>query len=331
MIRCGSRSFHTASLVLPGRVRRPAYALYAFCRLADDAVDEEGAKGAADRLARRLARLAEGAPADHPADRAFAATLRRHAIPPAIPAALIEGLAWDEQGRRYETLADLEAYAARVAATVGVMMTLIMGERREAVLARAAALGVAMQLSNIARDVGEDAANGRLYLPRGWMRAEGIDPDAFLAAPAHSPALGRVVNRLLARAETLYDAALPGIAALPRDCRGGIAAARAMYREIGRTVGARGGNGVDARAVVSGQRKLTLLAGAMIGWGLPRFASAAPAAPEGLESCAFLVEAVARADAASPAARALEDRLARALDLFVAASLHISDPARRPY
>ncbi|MGF1554063.1 MAG: phytoene/squalene synthase family protein [Paracoccaceae bacterium] len=291
-IRTGSKSFHAASRLLPARVREPAFALYAFCRLADDAVDEGGRAGASARRARRLGLIATGRPAPHPADRAFARVIRRHAIPVEIPAALIEGLSWDEGGRRYETLADVEAYAARVAATVGVMMTLILGERRPEVLARAADLGVAMQLSNIARDVGEDARAGRLYLPRGWMRAEGLDPDAFLAAPAHSPALGRVVGRLLDRAETLYDRSLSGIARLPRDCRPGIAAARLMYREIGRTVAA-------------------LMR--------PRPVGAAP-----LDACAFLIEAVERHDRLDPAiAHALGGRLTRALDFFVKAAIDI--------
>ncbi|MEM6489773.1 MAG: phytoene/squalene synthase family protein [Pseudomonadota bacterium] len=377
-IQGGSKSFYAASLLLPRRIRGPAYALYAFCRTADDAVDETGGPGMAARLAARLQRLAAGAPADHPADRAFATVMARHRLPVEIPAALIEGLAWDEQGRRYETLADVEAYAARVAATVGVMMTLIMGERRPEVLARACDLGVAMQLTNIARDVGTDAAMGRLYLPRGWLRAEGIDPEAWLAAPAHEaahdpaheaaygqvrdaaheaahgpardaahgparddaheaahgpahePALGRVVLRLLTRAEALYDRALPGIAALPRDCRVGIMAARALYREIGRTVAAAGGDGVTARAVVGKRRKAALMAGALLEATLPPLLTGArvglreTTAAEPLPATRFLVEAVERADAQSPGLRALEDRLGRALDVFVTASLHIS-------
>ncbi|MEM9782860.1 MAG: phytoene/squalene synthase family protein [Pseudomonadota bacterium] len=327
MIRGGSRSFHAASLVLPARIRAPAYALYAFCRLADDAVDEAAQAGASARLARRLALMAEGRPFDHPADRAFAAVMHRHRIPVEIPAALIEGLAWDETGRRYESLADLEAYAARVASTVGVMMTLIMGERDPGVLARAADLGAAMQLSNIARDVGEDARRGRLYLPRAWMRAEGLDPDAFLAEPRFDARLGRVVLRLLAHAETLYDRALPGIAALPRDCRTGIGAARMMYREIGRLVARRGGNGVDSRAVVGATRKAVLLTQASLQSFRPTVAPEDAGAVPCLDACRFLVDAVETADVMSPGlTRGLEDRLGHALDLFVAASMHISGP-----
>jgi phytoene synthase len=117
-----------------------------------------------------------------------------------------------------------------------------------------------MQLTNIARDVGEDARAGRLYLPRDWMREAGIDPDAWLQAPTFTSALGSVVSRLLAEADVLYERAALGIAALPRDCRPAIQAARLVYAEIGREVERAGGDSVSRRACVSAQRKLGLMA-----------------------------------------------------------------------
>jgi 15-cis-phytoene synthase len=144
----------------------------------------------------RIASIAyRGTPLPLPADRAFAETVARFDIPRAIPAALLEGLAWDAESRRYATLADLHAYAARVAGTVGVMMALVMGVREPAALARACDLGAAMQLTNIARDIGEDARAGRLYLPLEWLAEAGIDADAFLADPRFTPALGGVKRR----------------------------------------------------------------------------------------------------------------------------------------
>lgn len=131
-IRQGSKSFFAASLLLPKRVRDPAYALYAFCRLADDAVDIEDAGGRPARqaalraLERRLARAYAGKPADSPADRAFADVAAYFGIPHSVPAALLEGFAWDLAGRRYETLSELYAYGARVAGTVGTMMAALM-------------------------------------------------------------------------------------------------------------------------------------------------------------------------------------------------------------
>jgi phytoene synthase len=215
-------------------VRNPAVALYAFCRLADDAVDGGGdrARAVAD-LKDRLDRAYAGRPDPNPADRAFAAVAARFAIPRALPDALIEGFAWDAEGRRYETLDDLIAYAVRVAGTVGAMMAVVMGERGARGVARACDLGVAMQLTNIARDVGEDARLGRIYLPLQDLRRAGIDPDAFLADPEPGPALAGVVARLLAAADELYARSEAGVATLPADCRPAIQAARRLYEGIG--------------------------------------------------------------------------------------------------
>ena len=125
--------------------------------------------------------------------------MRRYAIPAALPEALLEGLAWDAEGRSYETIDELFDYAARVAGAVGVMMALIMDVRSPQALARACDLGVAMQLTNIARDVGEDARLGRIYLPRQWLREAGIDADAWLSGPNLDERLRPIVARLLER------------------------------------------------------------------------------------------------------------------------------------
>jgi 15-cis-phytoene synthase len=118
-----------------------------------------------------------------------------------------------------------------------------------------------MQLTNIARDVGEDARAGRLYLPREWLAQAGINPDDWLTAPRFAPALGRVVQRLLDVADQLYARAEIGIAGLPVGCRPGIFAARLLYAEIGREINRNGLDSVSRRAVVSPARKLRLLAG----------------------------------------------------------------------
>ncbi len=315
-IRAGSRSFFAASALLPAQVRRPAYGLYAFCRLSDDAVDcvAPGARTAAvARLAERLTRAYDGRPADAPADRALADLVVAHAIPQALPMALIEGLAWDGEGRRYATLSDLTAYAARVAASVGAMMTLIMGSRDPAVLARACDLGIAMQFTNIARDVGEDARAGRLYLPVDWLREAGIDPDGFLADPRPSPALAGVVARLLAAADLLYARSEAGLPGLPRACRPAIRAARLIYAEIGRDLERRGLDPVSARARVGGRRKAALLARAAL---TPSFADGVARAAPPLPEVAFLVAAVAAQPVpTAPAWWDVPGQIARVLDL----------------
>jgi phytoene synthase len=286
----GSHSFFAASKLLPQRVREPAYALYAFCRLADDAVDLSGGdSGALARLRARLAAAYAGRPADDPADRCFADMVARHAMPRALPEALIEGLAWDAEGRSYADISALRAYAARVAGAVGAMMCVLMGAREPWVLARACDLGVAMQLTNIARDVGEDARMGRLYLPRDWLRAAGVDAEAFLMAPRFTPALGEVVAALLAEAERLYDRAAWGVRGLPREARPAIRAARLIYREIGREVARRGCDSVASRAVAPAGVKRRLMALALTDIGAPRAGKGA----EPLAETRYLVEAVA--------------------------------------
>jgi phytoene synthase len=264
-LRTGSRSFAMASLFLPRRVRAPATALYAFCRAADDAIDLSDDQGAALALLRgRLDTIYAGMPTNA-VDRAFAAVVADFALPRALPEALLEGFAWDVEARRYADLPALIGYAMRVAGTVGVMMALLMGTRDAAMLSSACDLGCAMQLTNIARDVGEDARAGRLYLPLDWLRAEGLDPDTWLAAPRFTPGLGRVVERLLAEAERLYARAEPGIARLPARCRPAIRAARLLYDGIGKAVARAGHDSVSARAVVPMRRKLALLSGCFLG------------------------------------------------------------------
>lgn len=264
MLRHGSRSFYAASLVLPATYRSPITALYAFCRMADDEIDRRGADlGALAGLHRRLDRIYAGQPERDSVDRAFADVVRVYRIPRPVPAALLEGFAWDIERRDYETLSELYAYAARVAGTVGTMMAIIMGARRPGVLSRACDLGVAMQLTNIARDVGEDARAGRLYLPRELLRAEGIDPDAWLADPVMNDGIAAVVATLLCAADRLYRRSEWGISTLPVSCRPAMFAARSIYAEIGREIERRGYDSVSSRAVVDGRRKGILLGRAM--------------------------------------------------------------------
>lgn len=333
----GSRSFWLASKLLPGALRRPAFALYAFCRDADDAIDNAPDPAAAlPELYARLDRIyAEAGRPVSAADRLLAETVRHHHLPRALLDALIEGFTWDASGRRYQSHADLMAYCARVAGSVGVMMSVLMGVREANALARAADLGVAMQLTNIARDIGEDARNGRLYLPTAWLAEAGLDADQFLANPQPGAALARVVTRLLAEAETLYRRADAGIACLPGTCRPGIHAASRIYADIGRQVVASGCDSINQRAVVSTGRKLTLLLRA---FALP------PQHPNDLSlpplvANRFLIEAVAQTPVVAPPLvrqprpDSLPQRLLWMLKLLEAmdtrAPAHRDDPAGR--
>jgi 15-cis-phytoene synthase len=313
-IRAGSKSFHAASLLLPGRIRLPARALYAFCRASDDLVDEgERHRSGAAELRRRLDAVYAGLPGPAIEDRVFAKLVQAYGLPRTVPEALIEGFEWDEANRLYDTIDDLCAYAARVASTVGIMMAVIMGARDAAVLARAADLGLAMQLTNIARDVGEDAQRGRLYLPRDWMRDAGVDPDAWLAAPVFDARIGLVVARLLAAADTLYDRALTGTCGLPLDCRPAIRSAAYIYREIGREIARAGFNSVDARAHTTKNRKIELI---LYATAQPFQFSPVLTAPTHL-SAQFLVDAAARAEPRAP--RGLDEKAGRLIELLALA------------
>jgi phytoene synthase len=329
-LRDGSKSFQAAARLLPREVADSAVALYAFCRVADDAIDRAGGASALPALRDRLRRAYEYRPYPLASDRALAWVVARHAIPRALPEALLEGFSWDAEGRRYAEFADVAAYATRVAGTVGAMMALLMGARGPEAVARACDLGIAMQFGNICRDVGEDARAGRIYLPLRWLRDARIDPDAFLARPVFNPAIGDIVRRLLAEADALYARADGGIALLPAGCRPGIAAARLIYAEIGHEIARHGFDSVSRRAVVGGRRKLALLAQSLAHALLAQAGAATPAMPQ----ARFLIDAVI---AAPPPPRAmaamreprigLDARIERVLAMF--ARLQAEEVGRR--
>ena len=296
MIRQGSKSFHMASLLLPSSYRQHSRALYGFCRMADDLVDHaETPQAAVEQLAKRLDEIYAGTPSDSPTDRAFADVVSQFAIPRAVPDALIEGFAWDAQGRNYKALSDVTAYGVRVAGTVGVMMSLIMGQRKPEALARAIDLGVAMQFSNIARDVEEDEKLGRNYVPQEWI------------GESKSKATSRLVNE----AEIIYQRAASGIVLLPRACRASINAARLLYREIGLSAAAQNHHG---RAIVSLPRKLGLVAKAIAQtpW-LPQNYSG-PCLPEGQ----FLLDAVAQMQPPVTSAKNFDEKIGWVMKMFMA-------------
>lgn len=319
LMRGGSKSFFAASSLLPERVRIPAVALYAFCRVADDAVDDSDDPQAVDQLRQRLDAIYAGEPGEIIEDRAMAMVVHRYGFPRALPDALIEGFAWDAQGRVYETLDDLQHYCARVAGSVGAMMAMVMGVTDRNALARACELGNAMQLTNIARDVGEDARNGRLYLPRTWMREVGLDPETWLRNPVHNLAISSVIERLLNEAARLYKQGSTGVASLPRDCRGAILAAATIYAEIGSVVAANAMDSVNRRAVVGNARKVTLLCLAKLRAQVPFHCDDSAALP----SIAYLAEACATSSRASRWVhkRSFDERCEWLIDLFERLSL----------
>jgi phytoene synthase len=299
MIRKGSRSFAAAAMLFDPATRASAYLLYAWCRHCDDEIDGQDlghAPGAgqpvpdpspaarAERLeALRSATLSAlaGEPQTSDVFTAFQRVVQQHRIPAQYPLELLAGFEMDVNDQHYETLADTLLYCYRVAGVVGVMMACVMGTRERAVLLRASDLGIGFQLTNIARDVIDDARNDRCYLPAAWLREAGI-PRAALADPAQRPAVAGLVSRLLDEADRYYASAAQGLRALPFRSAWAIATALGVYRDIGRVVRTRGPAAWDQRAVVGTPRKLWLAAGggvrALLSSSLERRASSTPRA-----------------------------------------------------
>lgn len=240
VIRHHSRSFYFSARLLPPGKREGIMSLYAFCRLSDDLVD---GLGAAENhpVARARARLALGAwareniglvPAsDHPVVVAWADTRRRFAIPQALADELVEGVRMDLTIDRYATWDELWLYCYRVASTVGLMSMYITGARTMDAVPYAVQLGVALQLTNILRDVGEDARAGRIYLPREDMERFGYTEDMLMSGVINDRFVS-LMRFQIERAHALYRAAEPGIAMLPEDSRLAVSAASAVYRGI---------------------------------------------------------------------------------------------------
>ena len=239
-------------------------------------------------LKRRLQAIYAEQPEDHPCDRALADVVTMYDLPRALFEALIEGLEWDQAGRVYNSIEELHAYAARVASAVGTIMTCIMGRKSAKTLARACDLGVAMQLTNIARDVGEDAKNGRVYLPRDWLRDVGLTAEGLIASPQMSPALATVVKRLLCHAEKLYQQSLMGIADLPLKSRPAINAARRIYSAIGKQISANRYDVINLRAYVPTRQKVGIAIAATVEAYLTR----SECATTEMDETRFLVSAV---------------------------------------
>jgi phytoene synthase len=245
----GSKSFRSASRLFDPAVREDAWLLYAWCRACDDEIDGQDHGFGHEELTieeqrRRLARLYDmtlramtGEAMSDPTFAAFQRVAVRHCLPERWAMDMIDGFAMDVEHRDYRTLDDVMAYCWHVAGVVGVMMARVMGVTDPEVLRRAQDLGLAFQLTNISRDVIEDAEGGRVYLPADWLIEAGLEATAeAVATPANRAAAHEVTRRLLAVAEPYYDSARDGLRGLPFRSSMAIAAARGVYREIGRKV-----------------------------------------------------------------------------------------------
>lgn len=242
-----SRSFSTAAAFLPAPIRSQVCALYAWCRSVDDAVDLATSQAEAYETLRvldaDLTRCAIGHPVEHPVSRWIRPLIAEGKIDPRHARELIEGMRMDLDGFAVRTRNDLERYCYHAAGTVGLMMASLMGVKDRAAGDHALSLGIAMQLTNIARDVREDGERGRSYLP-GIPSVFEADPDEVRAA----------VRQILVLAESHYDIASQGMRYLPWRCRAAIRVAADAYREIGREILRRRCDVLSGRTVISKPR-----------------------------------------------------------------------------
>lgn len=255
-----SRSFHLASRLLPPDKRRAVRALYAFCRTTDDIVDcSNGDAVAALTRWRQRVSLVEP-PADDFVALAWADTRAHYDIPQRYADQLIDGVARDLQQTRYTTFEELASYAYGVASTVGLMSMHIIGFAGPEAIPYAVKLGVALQITNILRDVGQDWQLGRVYLPQEELAAFGLS-EADLAAGQVDARWQDFMKFQIERNRRLYAEAWPGIALLNREGRFAIAAAAGLYRAILDDIERRYYDVFNHRAHVSGWGKLRRLPG----------------------------------------------------------------------
>jgi phytoene synthase len=254
-----SRTFFLASALMRPEQRRAIQALYAFCRVSDDIVDRNDGDREADLRAWRLRSLG-GQPGDDLVALAWTDTCARYHIPRQYAEQLLDGVTGDLTPRRYETFADLSHYCYAVASTVGLMVMHIVGYAGVEAIPYAIKLGVALQITNILRDVGEDWRNGRLYLPQQELAAFGLD-EADITAGVVDDRWRAFMRFQIGRARRLFAEALPGVALLGESGRFAIGAAAELYQAILDDIEANDYDVFNRRAHTSERQKLALLPG----------------------------------------------------------------------
>lgn len=279
MIREGSKSFSAAARLFDQRTREDVHMLYAWCRYCDDQVDGQtlGHFSASERrlasdqdailrqLCAQTRSAVNGDGVTEPEFVGLQRVVQGYQIPERFPLELLEGFAMDVHGHTYDRFEETLRYCYHVAGAVGIMMAYMMGVRCTETLDRAADLGLAFQLTNIARDVSDDARMGRIYLPTEWLETARI-PRREILQEQHRPALVEVVKRLLKEADRYYHSAVQGLPQLPFRCSWAVATALGVYRNIGDLLCARGRAAWDERLVVNRRRKVF--------WGLRGFSQA---------------------------------------------------------
>jgi 15-cis-phytoene synthase len=267
-----SKSFRLASWFLPPRVRRDAAIVYAFCRRVDDAADDARSPEQGRHLLDEIRdMLLDRRPPDALVTAYREVALRRgFGLKPAWD--LLAGVEGDLGQVRFEDDAALLTYCYRVAGTVGLMMCGVLGVMQPAAQARAVQLGIAMQLTNVCRDLREDALLGRVYLPRKRLASAGLpsrdmEPAALLSLDdAQRGCVRQATLELLGAADCVYALAAGGYPYIPARPRLAILVAARLYRGIGRRLARAGGDALRGRTVVPPWEKALLIASAAATW-----------------------------------------------------------------
>ena len=286
--RAHARTFSLASLLLPAPKRRAAYALYAFCRVADDLVDQGIERGGAgmhslraqlEAYSQQLQAALHGRPSG-PIFREVARVTTGYDVPAAPLFELLAGVARDLDVARYDDWHALEAYCQGVASSVGEMCTHVFGvvggtTSCDRAVRHARTLGVAMQLTNILRDVGEDAKRGRCYLPAADLARFGLTPEDVLYNPrlADDAGWGPMMAHQVERARALYGQAMPGIALLAPDAQRCAAACATGYAGILTAIEEQNYDTISTRARVGRLARVGIL------WGAWRYRATNVAGP----------------------------------------------------
>ena len=235
------KSFRFASWFLPKAVTADAAVVYRFCRAVDDSVDEAPSVEHARHALSEIKRQYHQEVPSHPAMLSFLEVQQRCGIPHQAVVHLLQGARYDLGAVQIQTLSELMTYAYKVAGVVGEMMCGVLRVRSPAAVSHAIDLGMAMQLTNICRDVCEDAQLGRVYLPRDILERHGLCPDSLIKK-GNSAGLQPVVDEILSLAEHLYQRAKHGLRYIPFRSRVGILIALRIYRAIGRKLQRRHGS-----------------------------------------------------------------------------------------
>ncbi|HEX8055497.1 MAG TPA: phytoene/squalene synthase family protein [Novosphingobium sp.] len=297
----GSKSFAAASRLFDRRTRERVWLLYAWCRACDDLADAQDhggelgdQSGADERLAtiRRLTHAAfAGEPTGNPAFDALGLLSRETGLTRAMADDVVAGFALDAAGWHPASEADMLRYCYHVAGAVGVMMAAVMGvsPHDEDTLARACDLGIAFQLANIARDVAEDHAAGRCYLPGDWLAEAGIAREALMERQ-YRAALARMVQRLCALEARYAASACVGAARLAFRQRWAVLSAAGIYGAIARQAERKGEAALTERITTSPAAKLGYVARALVQSLLPARQDERPELPSRRELAAFATE-----------------------------------------